>query len=60
MSIDAPVRRRVLPLLIVEDEAVIRASLAEYLADEGFDVATSSNCRDAIAQVRQRDFVVAI
>jgi DNA-binding NtrC family response regulator len=60
MSMDATVRRRVLPLLIVEDEAVIRASLAEYLADEGFDVATSATCRDAIAQVRERDFVVAI
>ena len=53
-------RRRTLPLLIVEDEAIIRTTLAEYLAEEGFDVTASATCRDAIAQVRERDFVVAI
>lgn len=55
-----PKPRFVPPLLIVEDESIIRASLAEYLQGEGFEVATAGSCRDALGLVRERNFLVAI
>ena len=36
------------PVLIVEDDVGVRESLAEVLADEGYDVATASNGREAL------------
>jgi DNA-binding NtrC family response regulator len=47
-------------VLIVEDEPIIRNTLREYLTGEGFLVSEAGTVADALAQVRQRDFVVAI
>ena len=40
MSADDAVRARV---LIVEDEAVLRLTFAEFLREEGLDVSSASN-----------------
>lgn len=47
-------------VLIVEDEPIIRSTLREFLAGEGFLVTEAGTAADALVQVHQRDFVVAI
>ena len=47
-------------VLIVEDEPIIRHTLREFLTGEGFLVAEAGTIADALTQVRQRDFAVAI
>ncbi len=47
-------------VLIVEDEAIIRTSLREFLSDEGYQVAEAGTVAAALALARQRDFQVAI
>lgn len=47
-------------VLIVEDEEIIRTSLGEFLADEGYDVAIAANVSAALQHARQRDFQVAV
>jgi len=47
-------------VLIVEDEQIIRNSLAEFLCDEGYEVATAGNIAAALQHARQRDFQVAV
>ena len=47
-------------VLIVEDEPIIRNTLREFLTSEGFLVSEAGTVADALAQMRLRDFVVAI
>ena len=47
-------------VLIVEDEAIIRASLREFLSAEGYQVAEAGTLAAAIVHARQRDFHVVI
>jgi DNA-binding NtrC family response regulator len=47
-------------VLIVEDEQIIRTALAEFLSDEGYDVATAGSIAAALQHARQRDFQVAV
>ena len=47
-------------VLIVEDEAIIRTSLREFLSDEGYQVADAGTVAAALTLARQRDFQVAI
>ncbi len=47
-------------VLIVEDEAIIRTSLKEFLTDEGYEVAEAGTVAAALTLARQRDFQVAI
>ncbi|MBM4074223.1 MAG: sigma-54-dependent Fis family transcriptional regulator, partial [Planctomycetes bacterium] len=47
-------------ILIVEDEAIIRASLKEFLTSEGYQVSEAGNVASALALTRHRDFQVAI
>ncbi len=54
---DTPERRYV---LIVEDEPIIRSTLAEFLAGEGFEVTKAGSVAEALAAAKQRDFHVAI
>jgi DNA-binding NtrC family response regulator len=53
----AALRRSV---LIVEDEAIIRKTLAEYLLGENFEVAQAGSVAEALQVARTRDFQVAI
>ncbi len=47
-------------ILIVEDEAIIRTSLREFLSEEGYQVAEAGTVAAALALARQRDFQVAV
>lgn len=47
-------------VLIVEDEAIIRTSLREFLSDEGYQVTDAGTVAAALGHARQRDFQVAI
>lgn len=47
-------------ILIVEDEPVIRNTLAEFLSGEGFDVTKAGSVSEGLQAAKQRDFHVAI
>ena len=48
-------------ILIVDDDAAIRMTVSEFLQDEGFDVRTASNGREAIAIIeRERPTLVLL
>ncbi len=47
-------------VLIVEDETIIRKTLAEFLTGEGFEVAQAGSMAEALQVARGRDFHVAI
>src|SRR5262245_23399877 len=46
-------------ILVVDDEALIRDTLAEYLGSEGFQVHTCASAEDALALAAERRFDVA-
>jgi len=48
MNVDVNAKR----VLIVEDDADIRETLAEFLRDEGYDVACAQHGRDALDQLK--------
>ncbi|MEZ5941309.1 MAG: sigma-54 dependent transcriptional regulator [Planctomycetaceae bacterium] len=54
---ESSVQRRV---LIVEDEEIIRNTLAEFLTEEGFDVARAGSVEEALTLCREQDYQVAI
>jgi DNA-binding NtrC family response regulator len=47
-------------VLIVEDEPIIRETLAEFLTGEGFEVRTAPTAAEAIRTAQERDFDVGI
>jgi DNA-binding NtrC family response regulator len=47
-------------VLVVDDEELIRDTLAEFLQQEGFAVRTAPSGEDALAQVRKQKFDVVI
>jgi len=47
-------------VLVVDDEPLIRDTLAEYLASEGFDVAACGDAESALAVAADRRFDVAL
>ena len=47
-------------LLIVDDEPIIRDSLAEFLAQEGFDVTACGDAEEALAHARRTRFDLAL
>ncbi|RLS57211.1 MAG: sigma-54-dependent Fis family transcriptional regulator [Planctomycetota bacterium] len=47
-------------VLIVEDEPIIRSTLAEFLTGEGYEVTQAGTVTDALQAARNRDFHVAI
>lgn len=48
------------PILIVEDEAIMRESLRDWLADEGYQVETVEQGEEALEAIAQQDFGVVI
>jgi DNA-binding NtrC family response regulator len=47
-------------LLVVDDEPIIRDSLAEFLTQEGFAVTTCASAEEALAKARATPFAVAL
>jgi DNA-binding NtrC family response regulator len=47
-------------ILVVDDEPLIRETLAEYLGQEGFEVAVCGDAEDALALAAARRFAVAL
>ena len=48
------------PVLIVEDEAIMRESLRDWLKDEGYEVETAEEGEEALAKIEEREFGVAV
>jgi len=48
------------PILIVEDEAIMRESLRDWLADGGYQVETAEEGEEALQTIAERDFGVVI
>src|SRR5437773_12333537 len=48
------------PILIVDDEPIIRDSLAEFLTQEGFAVTACGSAEEALRRARETAFAVAI
>lgn len=48
------------PILLVEDEAVMRESVRDWLADVGYQVATADNGEEALKTIADREFGLLI
>lgn len=48
------------PVLIVEDEAIMREALSDWLRDEGYEVDTAEEGERALEKLRQQDFGVVV
>jgi DNA-binding response OmpR family regulator len=48
------------PVLIVEDEAIMRESLRDWLTESGYQVATAEDGEQALQMVAERDFGIAV
>jgi heterodisulfide reductase subunit A len=47
-------------VLIVDDEAIVRESIKEWLKDTGFDVMTAESGEEALDMMKKQDFGVVI
>ncbi len=48
------------PVLIVEDEAIMRDSMRDWLKDEGYDVETAERGEEALKRIGEVDFGVVV
>lgn len=48
------------PVLIVEDEAIMRESLRDWLKDGGYEVETAEQGEEALEKIAEREFGVAV
>jgi len=46
------------PILVIDDEEVMRESLAAWLREDGYLVDTAASGRDGIALAKQKDFAI--
>ena len=47
-------------ILVVDDELIVRDSLSDWLAEDGYNVATAKNGTEALSMVRKRDWDVLL
>jgi len=47
-------------ILIVDDEAVVRHSLSDWLRDQDYEVVTARNGEEALKKLKKKDFNVAV
>ncbi|HTU01305.1 MAG TPA: sigma-54 dependent transcriptional regulator [Candidatus Sulfotelmatobacter sp.] len=47
-------------VLLVEDEPILRLTLANDLADDGYEITAASDGAEGLARIRERDFDVAL
>jgi len=52
--------RQMKPVLIVEDEAIMRESLRDWLKDGGYEVETAAEGEEALEKIADREFGVAV
>ena len=48
------------PVLIVEDEAIMRESMRDWLQDEGYDVETAERGEDALERIGEVDYGIVV
>ena len=48
------------PVLIIEDEAIMRESLRDWLKDEGYEVETAEEGEEALEKIGKKEFSVAV
>jgi len=48
------------PILIVDDEPIVRESIGDWLKDAGYQVATAESGEEALEMVEKQDFSVMI
>ncbi len=48
------------PILIVDDEPIVRESIRDWLKDAGYEVVTAETGEEALEIVNQRDFGVIV
>ena len=48
------------PILIVDDEPIVRESIRDWLKDAGYQVATAETGEEALALVAKQDFSIII
>jgi DNA-binding NtrC family response regulator len=48
------------PILIVDDEAIVRESIRDWLKDAGYEIATAETGEEALALIEKQDFSVII
>lgn len=54
------VAEKVKPILVVEDEAIMRESLRDWLTDAGYQVETAEEGEKALRMIGERDFSILI
>ena len=48
------------PILVVDDEAIVRDSIKDWLQEVGYQVATAGTGEEALAMIEKQDFSVMI
>ncbi|MBL7208783.1 MAG: response regulator [Dehalococcoidia bacterium] len=48
------------PILIVDDEAIVRESIRDWLKDAGYQVATAESGEEALEMIKKQDFSAMI
>jgi DNA-binding NtrC family response regulator len=48
------------PILVVDDEPIVRESIRDWLKDAGYEVATAESGEEALSLVAKQDFSVII
>jgi len=48
------------PILIVDDEPIVRESLSDWLVSHGYDVATAEDGKQALEMIKTQDFGVVV
>ncbi len=49
-----------LPILVVDDEPIVRESIRDWLKDAGYQVATAESGEEALELIKKQDFSVMI
>ena len=52
--------REMKPVLIIEDENIMRESLRDWLKDEGYEVETAKEGEEALEKIGKKEFSVAV
>ena len=48
------------PILVVEDEPIVRESIRDWLKDAGYEVATAESGEEALEMIGEQDFSLMV